>query len=51
MELNTFLLKAKQDTYASGKKPTKLADGFKEFIYEETDYKYQDRYHARDRKV
>jgi hypothetical protein len=47
MELVNFIVKAKKQTYASGNSAIKLEDGFKEFIYEEGDYRYRDRYHAR----
>ena len=50
MEIASFLVKAKKNTYASGKKPTILDDGFEEFIYEENGYKYRDRYRAQDPK-
>ena len=50
MELIRFILKAKKHTYASGNPARKLDDGFEEFLYEEEDYKYRDRYHARDPK-
>ena len=48
MELIDFIVKAKKCTYASGNKAVKLEDEFEEFVYEEGDYKYRDRYHARD---
>ena len=48
MKLNTFLVKAKKNTYASGNPPKKLEDGFEEFVFEEGKYKYRDRYHAKD---
>src|SRR3989344_7846682 len=47
-KLSAFLIKAKKATYASGNKATKLADGFEEFVFENGDYRYRDRYHARD---
>jgi len=50
MDINTFLVKAKKSTYASGKPPQKMADGFEEFTYEEENYKYKDKYHAKDPK-
>lgn len=50
MKLSQFLVNAKKATYASGKKPIILADGFEEFTYEEGEYKYRDRYHAQDPK-
>ncbi|MBS3139680.1 hypothetical protein J4479_01610 [Candidatus Woesearchaeota archaeon] len=48
MELVNFVVKAKKQTYASGNPAKKLEDGFEEFFYEEGDYRYRDRYHARD---
>ena len=48
MELAYFMVKAKRNTYASGNPPLKLPDGFDEFVYEEGEYKYRDRYHAKD---
>src|SRR3989344_8108354 len=48
MELANFIVKAKKDTYASGNPPLKLPDGFEEFVYEDGEYKYRDRYHAKD---
>lgn len=50
MELAKFLVKAKRNTYASGDKPKKLANGFEEFYYEEGELKYKDCYHAKDPK-
>ncbi len=50
MNLIQFLVKAKKATYASGKPPKKLNDGFEEFTYEEEGYRYRDRYRARDPK-
>lgn len=44
------MVKAKKNTYASGKKPNILEDGFEEFEYVEGDLKYRDRYHAKDPK-
>ena len=49
-ELAAFLVKAKRHSYASGNKAAKLDDGFREFVFEEGDYKYRDRYRARDPK-
>ena len=46
--LARFIVKAKRNTYASGKPPKKLEDGFEEFEYAEGDYSYRDRYYARD---
>ena len=50
MELNAFLVRAKKDTYASGKKPTTLKDGFEEFVYQEGTRLYRDGYRAKDPK-
>ncbi|MBS3157249.1 hypothetical protein J4442_03720 [Candidatus Woesearchaeota archaeon] len=50
MELVDFIVKAKKQTYASGKPARKLEDGFEEFVYEEGGYKYRDKYHAEDPK-
>jgi len=50
MDIKEFVLKAKKSTYASGKKPILLADGFEEFLYREEDYEYRDRYYAKDPK-
>lgn len=50
MELVDFIVKAKKQTYASGKPARKLGDCFEEFVYEEGDYRYRDRYHAKDPK-
>ena len=50
MELVEFIVKAKIHTYASGKKATKLKEGFEEFVFKEGDFEYRDRYHARDPK-
>src|SRR3989344_4421881 len=47
-KLSAFLVKAKKATYASGNKATKLADGFEEFVFEDGEFRYRDRYHARD---
>lgn len=44
MQLVDFIVKAKKDTYASGKKAQKLADGSKRFTFEEGELKYQDTY-------
>ena len=44
MKLNKFLLKAKKDSYASGKKPNKLDDRCEEFFYTEKNLLYRDRY-------
>ena len=48
MKLIDFIIKAKKSTYASGNKATKLKDDFEEFIYGEGNFKYRDRYHAKD---
>ncbi len=48
MEISAFLVRAKKDTYASGKKPTVLEDGFEQFTYQEGTLSYRDRYRARD---
>ena len=48
MELAKFIVKAKIDTYASGKKAVKLIDGSERFTFEEGDLKYQDTYFAFD---
>ena len=48
MELAKFIVKAKKDTYASGKKAQKLEDGSERFTFEEGDLKYQDTYFAFD---
>ena len=48
MELVDFIVKAKKQAYASGKPAIKLEDGFKEFVYEEGDYRYRDRYYAKN---
>jgi hypothetical protein len=50
MSLNEFIVKAKKNTYASGKPPKKLEDGFEEFTFKEGKYNYRDRYHAIDPK-
>jgi hypothetical protein len=44
MNLAQFLVKAKQKTYASGAPGTTLEDGTQEFIYQEGDFRYRDRY-------
>lgn len=46
MELAGFIVKAKKNTYAGGKKAIKSEEGFEEFVYEEGDYKYRDRYYG-----
>lgn len=48
MELVDFIVRAKRNTYASGNKAAKLEDGFEEFIFEEGNFRYRDRYHAKD---
>lgn len=50
MELPAFLIRAKKNTYASGEKPKILEDDFEEFVYEEAEFKYRDRYRAQDPK-
>ena len=50
MNFNSFLVKAKKSTYASGKTSNKLSDGSEEFIYEAEGYAYRDRYFALDPK-
>ena len=50
MNIRDFIVKAKKSTYASGKKPKLLDDGFEEFFYKEEDYEYRDRYYAKDRR-
>lgn len=47
-ELAKFLVKAKGHSYASGKKATKIEGGFNEFAFEDGDFMYKDKYHARD---
>ena len=45
MKLEEFLVRAKQNTYASaGEEEDILTDGSKELLYEEGDFKYRDRY-------
>ena len=46
-ELTKFLVNAKKHSYASGNKAIKHDDGFEEFEYEEGEWKYRDRYHAK----
>ncbi len=48
MELKEFIVRAKRDTYASGKKAQKLEDGSERFIFEEGNWKYQDTYFVFD---
>ena len=48
MNLKEFIIKAKKDTYASGKKSHKLPNGSERFTFEEGDWKYQDTYFAFD---
>jgi hypothetical protein len=43
-ELCKFLVRAKANTYASGKEGTVLSDGSKELIFEEGKFRYKDRY-------
>ena len=56
MSLSTFLVKAKKNTYASVGEGSeeRLEDSSKELIYEESDFKYRDRYFGslyKDKKV
>ena len=46
MELNTFLVKAKASTYATGRESEEkvLAGGCKEFTYVDKNFKYRDKY-------
>ena len=48
MELIKFLIKAKINTYASSGEGGEqiLNDGYKELVYNESDFKYQDRYYG-----
>ena len=48
MQLKDFIVKAKKDTYASGKKAIKLEDGSERFDFEEGKWRYQDTYFAFD---
>ncbi|MBP7708675.1 hypothetical protein KA107_03240 [Candidatus Pacearchaeota archaeon] len=48
MQILAFLVKAKKSTYASGNKAKILGDGFHEFVFEEGELKYRDRYQAKD---
>ncbi len=50
MELADFIVKAKKNTYASGRKSVKLGDGFEEFVFEEENYRYRDRYYVENSK-
>ncbi|QQG38893.1 MAG: hypothetical protein HYS32_00290 [Candidatus Woesearchaeota archaeon] len=43
-KLAEFIVKAKKATYASNQKARKLEDGTEEFVFQEGDYKYVDRY-------
>jgi hypothetical protein len=44
MELKQFLVKAKTNSYSSGREGVKLADGSTELTFQENGYKYSDRY-------
>jgi hypothetical protein len=44
MDLAQFLVKAKQNTYASGQSGKKLADGSEEFEIREGEFRYLDRF-------
>ena len=44
MELKQFLIKAKANSYASGREGVKLADGSIELTFQENGFKYTDRY-------
>lgn len=46
MTLNSFLVQAKQNTYAGGTKATRLSDGSQELIFEQDHYRYRDRYYG-----
>ena len=48
MELSEFLVKAKRVTYAGNATATVLEDGCKELVYEESEYRYRDRYYGND---
>jgi len=43
-ELSKFLVEAKRNTYAGGRKAKRLADGSKELIFKKGNLKYKDRY-------
>ncbi len=47
-ELSKFLVEAKRNTYAGGKKAEILSDGSKELIFEKGNFKYRDRYFESD---
>lgn len=44
MDIVQFIVSAKKDTYASGKKPIKIEDGSERFTYLEDELEYQDTY-------
>jgi len=48
-ELGKFIIEAKLNSYASGKKGTKLSDGSEEFTFEKGRYSYVDRYFGNNR--
>lgn len=46
--MHTFLVQAKQNTYASGTHGNTLEDGAIELVYREGKYRYRDRYYGED---
>jgi len=46
LELCKFLVKAKINTYTSGREGTILTDGSKELTFEEGEFVYRDKYHG-----
>jgi hypothetical protein len=44
MDLASFLVMAKQNTYASGKPGEILEDGTQEFLFQEGEFRYRDRF-------
>ena len=44
MELKQFLIKAKLNSYSSGREGMKLTDGSKELTFQEQGFSYRDRY-------
>jgi hypothetical protein len=44
MDLASFLVTAKQNTYASGKPGEILEDGTQEFLFQEGEFRYRDRF-------
>lgn len=44
MKLKQFLIKAKMNSYSSGREAMNLPDGSKELTFEENGFKYRDRY-------